>query len=491
MRQPAKHVAECAPMPERQMHSRTKIVATLGPSTDSIEILTEMVRAGLDVARVNFSHGKHEEHGRRIDLVHEAARRAGRYVGILADLGGPKIRIESFTNKKVDLKDGQAFALDTAHDINAGDETVVGCAYTDLPKDVKPGNILLLNDGLIELEVTKVAGTRIDTKVIAGGELSNRKGVSLRGGGISAPALSEKDREDIKFAASKGADYIAVSFARDAADMNLARSLLRLAGGHGHLCAKIERHEAIRNLVEIIEASDVLMVARGDLGVEMGYAAITGLQKTIIHESRMRNRVVITATQMMESMIQNPVPTRAEVSDVANAVLDGTDAVMLSAETAAGRYPVETVEMMASICVEAERAEEISLDAGFTNKTFGRIDQSIAMAALFTAYHLGCKAILALTESGSTALWMSRQKIHVPIFGLTSQIKSQRRMAMYRNVTPLLMPNFDDRDTALNQAEQLLVAAGALKPGDTYGITCGEPMGYPGGTNMLKVVRVA
>ena len=244
-------------MPERQMHSRTKIVATLGPSTDSIEVLTEMVRAGLDVARVNFSHGKQEEHGRRIDMVHEAARRAGRYVGILADLGGPKIRIENFTNNKVNLKDGQAFALDTAHDIGAGDENVVGCAYTDLPKDVKSGDILLLNDGQIQLEVTKVAGTRIDTKVLAGGELSNRKGVNLKGGGISAPALTDKDREDIKFAASKGADYVAVSFARDAADMNLARKLLRDAGGHGHLCAKMERHEAIHNLTEIIDASDV------------------------------------------------------------------------------------------------------------------------------------------------------------------------------------------------------------------------------------------
>ena len=337
------------------MHSRTKIVATLGPSTDSIEVLTEMVRVGLDVARVNFSHGKHEEHGRRIDLVHEAARRAGRYVGILADLGGPKIRIESFTNKKVDLKDGQAFALDTAHDPNAGNEEVVGCAYLDLPKDVKAGNILLLNDGLIELEVTKVSGTRIDTKVIAGGELSNRKGVNLKGGGISAPALTDKDREDIKFAASKGADYIAVSFARDAADMELARKLLREAGGHGHVCAKIERHEAIKNLTEIIEASDVLMVARGDLAVEMGYAAITGLQKTIIHESRTRNKVVITATQMMESMIQSPVPTRAEVSDVANAVMDGTDAVMLSAESAVGKYPIKAVQAMEEVINGAEK----------------------------------------------------------------------------------------------------------------------------------------
>jgi pyruvate kinase len=300
--------------------------------------------------------------------------------------------------------------------------------------------------------------------------------------------------EDIKTAMSFQCEYLAVSFPKSATDMEMARQLGNVAGEKWRhkpqLIAKIERSEAIPALESILKASDGIMVARGDLAVEVGNAAVPALQKRMIKLAREMDRVVITATQMMESMIVNPVPTRAEVSDVANAVLDGTDAVMLSAETAAGRYPVETVEMMASICVEAESAEEISLDAGFTNKTFGRIDQSIAMAALFTAYHLGCKAILALTESGSTALWMSRQKIHVPIFGLTSQIKSQRRMAIYRNVTPLLMPNFDDRDTALKHAEQLLVDAGVLKPGDTYGITCGEPMGYPGGTNMLKVVRV-
>ena len=386
MRWHAKHMAECAPMPERQMHSRTKIVATLGPSTDSIEVLTEMVRAGLDVARVNFSHGKQEEHGRRIDLVHEAARRAGRYVGILADLGGPKIRIENFTNKKVMLVDGQAFALDTAHDPKAGTEQVVGCAYKDLPGDVKAGNRLLLNDGLIELEVTKVAGTRIDTKVIAGGELSDRKGVNLKGGGISAPALTDKDREDIKFAAARGADYIAVSFARDAADMNLARQLLRDAGGHGHLCAKIERHEAIRNLTEIIDASDVLMVARGDLAVEMGYAELTGLQKTIIHESRTRNKVVITATQMMESMISSPVPTRAEVSDVANAVMDGTDAVMLSAESAVGKYPVKAIQAMEEIIAGAEKYE--TTHNRMRHRAEGIVDrteEAIAMAVMYTS----------------------------------------------------------------------------------------------------------
>ncbi len=424
-------------MSERQMHSRTKIVATLGPSTDSIEVLTEMVRAGLDVARVNFSHGKHEEHGRRIDLVHEAARRAGRYVGILADLGGPKIRIESFTNKKVDLKDGQAFALDTAHDINAGNETVVGCAYKDLPKDVKPGNILLLNDGLITLEVTKVSGTRIDTKVIAGGELSNRKGVNLKGGGISAPALTDKDLEDIKFAVGRGVDYVAVSFARDAADMNYARKLVRDAGGHAHLCAKVERHEAIHNLIEIIDASDALMVARGDLAVEMGYAEITGLQKTIIHESRTRNKVVITATQMMESMISAPVPTRAEVSDVANAVMDGTDAVMLSAESAVGKYPIKAVQAMEEIITAAEKYQ--LKHTSIRHRVEGMVDrteEAIAMAVMYTANHMKVRAIVALTESGTTPLWMSRSRSDIPIYAFTRHESTRRRVTLYRGVYP-------------------------------------------------------
>jgi pyruvate kinase len=479
-------------MPERQMHSRTKIVATLGPSTDSIEVLTEMVRAGLDVARVNFSHGKHEEHGRRIDLVHEAARRAGRYVGILADLAGPKIRIESFTNKKVDLKDGAPFALDTAHDINAGDETVVGCAYTDLPKDVKPGNILLLNDGLIELEVTSVSGTRINTKVIAGGELSNRKGVNLKGGGISAPALSDKDRDDIKFIAGKGCDYIAVSFARDAADMNLARKLLRDAGGHGHVCAKIERHEAIRNLTEIIDASDVVMVARGDLGVEMGYAAITGLQKTIIHEARTRNKVVITATQMMESMITSPVPTRAEVSDVANAVMDGTDAVMLSAESAVGKHPVKAIQAMEDIIQGAEKYQ--ITQKGLRHRVEGQVDRSeeaIAMAVMYTANHMKVRAIVALTESGTTPLWMSRSRADIPIYAFTRHESTRRRVTLYRGVFPV---PFDIPEVRTNELFKailtMMLQLELVEKGELVIVTKGELTGITGGTNAMTILRV-
>jgi len=474
------------------MHSRTKIVATLGPSTDSIEVLTEMVRAGLDVARVNFSHGKHEEHGRRIDLVHEAARRAGRYVGILADLAGPKIRIESFTNKKVDLKDGAPFALDTAHDINAGDETVVGCAYLDLPKDVKPGNILLLNDGLIELEVTRVSGTRIDTKVIAGGELSNRKGVNLKGGGISAPALSDKDRDDIKFIASKGCDYIAVSFARDAADMHLARKLLRDAGGHGHVCAKIERHEAIHNLTEIIDASDVVMVARGDLGVEMGYAAITGLQKTIIHEARTRNKVVITATQMMESMITSPVPTRAEVSDVANAVMDGTDAVMLSAESAVGKHPIKAIQAMEEIINGAEKYQISQKGMGRrVDNMVDRTEEAIAMAVMYTANHMKVRAIVALTESGTTPLWMSRSRADIPIYAFTRHESTRRRVTLYRGVFPVPFDIPEVRTAELFKAIlTMMLQLELVEKGELVIVTKGELTGITGGTNALTILRV-
>ena len=471
----------------------TKIVATLGPASSAPDVLERIVRAGVDVIRLNFSHGVAQDHIDRANLVREIAKKVGKEVAIMADLQGPKIRVGKFEGGKTTLVPGSQLVLDAAY-TGLGTSERVGLDYKELPRDVRPGDTLLLNDGLLRLTVESVRGEEVHTIVVIGGELSNNKGINKAGGGLTAPALTAKDMDDIKTAMSFQCEYLAVSFPKNATDMEMARQLANVAGEpwrhKPQLIAKIERTEAIPALESILRASDGIMVARGDLAVEVGNAAVPALQKRMIKMAREMDRFTITATQMMESMIVNPVPTRAEVSDVANAVLDGTDAVMLSAETAAGRYPVETVEMMASICVEAERAEEISLDAGFVNKTFGRIDQSIAMAALFTAYHLGCKAILALTESGSTALWMSRQRIHVPIFGITSQIRSQRRMAIYRNVTPMLMPNFADRDEALKHAEVLLVAAGVLMPGDTYGITCGEPMGYPGGTNMLKVVQV-
>ena len=475
------------------MTRATKIVATLGPASSSPEVLERMIRAGVDVMRLNFSHGTAQDHIDRATLVRDVARAAGKEVAIMADLQGPKIRVGKFEGNSTQLVPGQRFILDGAM-TSLGNNERVGLDYKELPRDVKPGDTLLLNDGLLKLTVDAVSGEAVHTTVVVGGTLSNNKGINKAGGGLTAPALTAKDMEDIKTAMNFQAEYLAVSFPKSATDMEMARQLANVAGEPWRhkpaLIAKIERSEAIPALEAILRASDGIMVARGDLAVEVGNAAVPALQKRMIRMARELDRVVITATQMMESMIVNPVPTRAEVSDVANAVLDGTDAVMLSAETAAGKYPVETIEQMAAIAQEAERAEDNSIDTDFANKRFGRIDQSIAMGALFTAHHLGCKAILALTESGSTALWMSRHNIKVPIYGLTSQVLSQRKMTLYRNVRPILMPAFSDRDAALASAETLLVGMGVLRPGDTYAITCGEPMGYPGGTNMLKVCRV-
>ncbi len=475
------------------MPRATKIVATLGPASSDPAVLERLIRAGVDVVRLNFSHGKAQDHIDRATLVRDIAAKVGKPVALMADLQGPKIRVGKFADGKVMLEVGARFILDASR-TEPGDVGVVGLDYKELPRDVKPGDALLLNDGLIVLTVDAVRGDQVHTVVKIGGELSNNKGINKQGGGLTAPALTAKDMEDIKTAMAFQCDYLAVSFPKSATDMEMARQLANVAGEPFRhkpaMIAKIERSEAIPQLEAILKSSDGIMVARGDLAVEVGNAAVPALQKRMIRMAREMDKVAITATQMMESMILAPVPTRAEVSDVANAVLDGTDAVMLSAETAAGKYPVETVEHMALIALEAERAEEVQLDGDFHRRHFGRIDQSIAMGALFTAHHLGCKAILALTESGSTALWMSRHNIKVPIFGLTTKPASERRMTLYRNVRPVCMPSFADRDQALREAERLMTERGILKPGDTYAITCGEPMGYPGGTNMLKVCRV-
>ena len=471
----------------------TKIVATLGPASSAPEMLEAMIRAGVNVVRLNFSHGKAQDHIDRANLVREAAQRAGREVAIMADLQGPKIRVGKFAEGKVILEPGATFVLDASR-AEPGDVHGVGLDYKELPRDVKAGDVLLLNDGLIVLAVDAVRGEQVHTTVRQGGELSNNKGINKQGGGLTAPALTAKDMEDIRTAMSLCADYVAVSFPKNATDMEMARQLCNVAGAeHRHkpgLIAKIERAEAIPRLEEILAASDGIMVARGDLAVEVGNATVPALQKRMIKLARAHDKVVITATQMMESMITHPVPTRAEVSDVANAVLDGTDAVMLSAETAAGKFPLETVQEMAKICEAAERAEHVELDADFMGQTFDRIDQTIAMGALFTAHHMGAKAIVALTESGSTALWMSRHRVHIPIYALTTKVSSQRRMALYRNVRPLLMDTATDRDTALAQAESHLKQRNIVSAGDVYAITCGEPMGAPGGTNMLKICRV-
>jgi pyruvate kinase len=474
-------------------HRATKIVATLGPASSEPALLEQMIRAGVNMVRLNFSHGKAQDHIDRAALVRQAAQRAGREVAIMADLQGPKIRVGKFADGKVKLETGQKFVLDATR-TEPGDATTVGLDYKELPRDVKPGDVLLLNDGLIVMTVEAVKGEAVHAVVTMGGELSNNKGINKKGGGLTAPALTAKDMEDIKTAMAFQADYVAVSFPQNATDMEMARQLCNVAAAEHHhkphLIAKIERAEAIPKLEEILRASDGIMVARGDLAIEVGNAAVPALQKRMIKLAHEMDKTVITATHMMESMVNNPVPTRAEVSDVANAVLDGTDAVMTSAETAAGKFPLETVIEMASICLAAEGAEDVALDADFSGKTFARIDQSIAMGALFTAYHLGAKAIVALTESGSTALWMSRHRIHIPIYALTSKVATQRKMTLYRNVTPLLMDTSADRDTALIQAEKHLKARGIVQAGDIYAITCGEPMGSPGGTNMLKICRV-
>lgn len=478
------------------MHQATKIVATLGPSSSSPQIIEAMIAAGLDVVRLNFSHGSAQDHIERARMVREASQRVGREVAIMADLQGPKIRVGKFAQGRVTLQAGAPFILDAAR-TEPGDETAVGLDYKALPGDVKSGDTLLLNDGLIVLTVERVAGNAVHTVVKVGGELSNNKGINKLGGGLTAPALTAKDMEDIKTAMSFEADYVAVSFPKNGTDMEMARQLCHMAAaGLGHkpgLIAKIERAEAIDNLEGILRASDGIMVARGDLAVEMGHAAVPALQKHMIRMARAHDRLVITATQMMESMISNPVPTRAEVSDVANAVLDGTDAVMLSAETAAGRYPLETVREMAHICAEAEKhiiATEPAQEPPL-REPFSRIDQSIAASTLYAARMVHAKAIVALSASGATALWMSRRRIGIPIYALTPSVAAQRKMALYRNVIPMLMDTSADRDEAMRQAESCLLGQNVVRRGDIYAITCGEPMGTPGGTNMLKINQVA
>ena len=470
------------------MPRATKIVATLGPACSEPAVLKRMLAAGADVVRLNFSHGSAKDHVDRAELVRETARALGHEVAIMADLQGPKIRIGKFASGKVELVAGTRFVLDAECEL--GDASHVGLDYRELVNDVAPGSVLLLDDGLIKLDVEAVDGPRIVTRVVVGGTLSNNKGINRLGGGLTAPALTTKDMEDVKTAAQLEADYLAVSFPKSKEDMYMARQLMRAAGGRAMLIAKIERAEAISALDEVIAASDGIMVARGDLAVEVGNAAVPGLQKRMLRAAREQNKLTITATQMMESMIHNPVPTRAEVSDVANAVLDGTDAVMLSAETATGRYPVETVETMAQICVEAEKSDPVQLDSDFLNRTFTRIDQSIAMATLFTAYHLQVKAIASLTDSGSTALWMSRHNCGCPIFALTPKVETQRRMALLRNVTSLFLEQSTDRDEVLRAAEDLLLAQSHVHRGDLIVLTIGEPMGKSGGTNTMKIVRV-
>ncbi|BCL77303.1 pyruvate kinase [Jeongeupia sp. HS-3] len=467
----------------------TKIVATLGPASTDPAVLEQLLKAGVNTVRLNFSHGTAQDHTDRANTVRAIADRLGVPVAVLADLQGPKIRVGKFEKNKIELKKGGRFILDAACEL--GNQERVGLDYKELPNDVETGAILLLDDGKIQLEVLEVRGTEVYTTVLVGGTLSNNKGINRKGGGLTAPALTAKDMEDIKTAAALTADYIAVSFPKSAADMYMARTLLRAAGGTGGLIAKIERTEAITNLDEILDASDGIMVARGDLAVEVGDATVPALQKMMIKRARAKRKLTITATQMMESMISSPVPTRAEVSDCANAVLDGTDAVMLSAESAAGKYPVEAVEAMVRTCIEAERSVEQGIGSAASDTLpFDRIDQTVAMATLYAAGHLDLKAIAALTNSGTSALWLSRYISGTPIYGFTRDETTYRKMALFRYVQPLMMDDaISERDAQITHVQTTLLKAGVAGAGDRIALTFGTAAGQ--GANTLRILEIS
>ncbi|MDT8319085.1 MAG: pyruvate kinase [Xanthomonadales bacterium] len=470
---------------------RTKIIATLGPATDDPEVLEGMIRAGADVFRLNMSHGTSEDQRRRARLVREVSGRLGREVALLADLQGPKIRVERFASGGVQLEPGDHFMLDAADPDVPGDRHRVGVSYPALPQDVKPGDVLLLDDGMISMRVDAIESGRVHCVVENGGYLKDRKGLNLQGGGLSVSGLAAHDFPHIALAAEMDVDYLAVSFVSVAGDIEQARRLLREAGSEAALVAKIERIEALNNLESICDVTDAVMVARGDLGVEIGDAELPGLQKRIISTALAYNRAVATATQMMQSMVENPIPTRAEVLDVANAVIDGTDAIMLSAETAIGKHPVKVVEAVNRICLGAERHFDLEGDITQLNVRFQRIDQAIAMAAMFMATNVSVQAILALTESGSTAQWLSRVPSSVPIYGLSPNASSRRRMALFRNVYAVLhVPHEEDMNAAAQEALQALWRRGFVKAGDRVILTMGDKTGDEGGTNTLRLIKV-
>jgi len=478
------------------MSRRTKILATLGPATDTQEMIEAIIAAGTNVVRMNFSHGNAQDHIERANKVRIAAKKLNRYVAILGDLQGPKIRISRFIDSAIQLNIGQTFTLDAELDVNAGTNTAVGIDYKALPDDVNEGDLLLLDDGRIQLLVTRVDGKKVITTVTVGGKLSNNKGINRQGGGLTADALTEKDKRDIITAAEIGVDYLAVSFPRCGADLDFARELALQAGSNAKICAKVERAETVASeaaMDDIILASDAVMVARGDLGVEIGDAELVGVQKKLIARSRQLNRVVITATQMMESMIESPMPTRAEVMDVANAVLDGTDAVMLSAETAAGKFPVETVKAMARVCEGAELHPSVQISKHRLDEFFKDVSETTAMSAVYAANHLPTiKAIVGLTESGTTPKLMSRITTSLPIIAMSRHIATLNMMALYRGVIPLYFDSTKSLPGALTfDVIEALKESGLLQVGDQVILTYGDRMETVGATNACKIVTIA
>ncbi|MES2579632.1 MAG: pyruvate kinase [Pseudomonadota bacterium] len=468
---------------------KTKIVATLGPASSSEEMIARLILAGVNVVRLNFSHGTADEHINRAEIVRKIALKLGRPVGVLCDLQGPKIRIGKFELGKITLKTGDIFILDA--DCVLGDHYKVGLDYKTLPQEVTEGVVLLLDDGRVTMQVDRIKGNQIHCVVLSGGVLSNNKGINRQGGGLSADALTAKDKQDLITAVALEADYIAISFPKSALDVIQAKTLVKKAGGTASIVAKIERAEAIDHLEAIIEASDAIMVARGDLGVEVGDAAVPGLQKRMIRMARAQNKLVITATQMMESMITSPIPTRAEVSDVANAVLDGTDAVMLSAETAAGQYPLETVQAVDRVVMEAEKEYFNQFRVQKLDQVFVKTDEAIAAAAIYTAQHLRVKAIAALTQSGNAAQWLSRADAQVPIYALSPDKFARRKLTLHRGVYPYPIEHENkNRDEILQEMQQVLLQQKAVDIGDLVLLTFGEPIGSLGGTNTMKIIKV-
>ena len=478
------------------MHRQTKIVTTLGPATDRPNVLESMVKNGMNVARLNFSHGTAEEHIARAESVRLLARKHNVHIAILCDLQGPKIRISTFRDKSIELKNGKLFTFDSKMIDGEGTVDAVGLDFPEIIKDCKEQDVLVLDDGRIRLRVEKKEPNRLVTRVITGGVLSDRKGINLLGGGLNAAALTDKDKKDIATAAVIDCDYLALSFAKNADDVHELRAL---AGNHNfypQILAKIERTEAVASkerMDEIIIASDAIMVARGDLGVELGDAQLVGVQKQLIRRSVLLNRTVITATQMMESMIDSTVPTRAEVFDVANAVIDGTDAVMLSAETAAGKYPAKVVQVMDDVCSGAEQQVEPSKAIHLiSDKYFTSVDESIAYASLHTALQLKkVKLIVSFTESGNTALWISRVRANVPILGVSRWPKTLSKMALWRGVTPVL---FDITSVSLEDVPQevkkLALSFMKLEVGDRVICTRGSRAGVKSGTDRLQIIEL-
>jgi pyruvate kinase len=477
------------------MSRRTKIIATLGPASNSPEQIKALILAGANVFRLNFSHGSWEEQGARAELVKSIATECNQHIALMADLQGPKIRIQGFKEGSVELIAGQDFALDTELDAKAGDPTQVGVLYKALPADCKVGDRLLLDDGRIELDIENISGSRINTKVSTGGKLSNNKGINLAGGGLSAPALTEKDLADLECAAKLNIDYLAISFPKSAQDMEYARAEASKAGYNGHLIAKMERSESVatqETMDAIIQASDAIMVARGDLGVEIGDAQLVGIQKRLILRARQLNKIVITATQMMESMIDSPLPTRAEVFDVANAVLDGTDAVMLSGETAVGKHPDKVVAAMDRVIRGAEKERMTTKSQHRLDRQFDSTEETIAMAAMYAANQMeNMKAIVCHTESGTTPLLMSRIRSGIPIYALSSNPGTLRRLAMVRGVTPVLFnEKLGSVAETIKSSLAKLKADNLIAVGDQMIVSIGDSIGKSGHTNTLKLLTM-